>query len=238
MTRALLLLFCLLMACPVFAEDAPNPTPDSVVEGGYTAPATPTPVPTPEPPPLRDDPLLQHAVELASRIDLLAEDDTYRLQFFGAYAETVKALSYGAHIRPSAAYELPGQALMDALNAGADADNAIDFTRYEFRSDLMNELLEVLSGRRESTELSCLMELARSKYFTLDAADGCGVMILLYEEAAPVGITWVSDGGCVCMSAFFLPDETLAAAQDASAVSAWFTGVGMPTVTFQEVPLT
>lgn len=242
----LLLLLGLVLACPAFSEEAaptavptPSPTPDSVAEG-YIAPATPTPVPTPEPPQLRDDPMLLNVVEIAHRIDILAESKLFMQTYtYGMVTqEQIDAASYGSHVRPSRVFHLDGQTLIDALYAGADPSQMLDFTRPELRRDLVDELAEILWGRREDMEITLLSLLARFKIFALEGAEGCGLYILLYEEASPVAVTWVAEQGCVQMAAYFMPDEVLASADGAEAVSAWFAGVGMPAVTFEEVPLT
>ncbi len=242
--KKLLMLLCMLLLIPsVCAEEAdsvPSPTPNSIVEGGYAAPATPTPVPTPEPPPLRDDPMLQNVVEIAQRIDILAENERFMNRFtYGMVTrEQIEALSYGDHTRPVQAYHLSGQVLINALHAGADPVQRLDFTRLELRWDLVNELPEILWGRREEMDLAVLSVLARYKVFALEGASGCGLFFLLYEEAAPVLVTWAAEEDCVCAAAFFMPDEALAAVQDAETLSAWFADAGMPSVAFEEVPLT
>lgn len=240
MKKLLIFLLMLVCASAAYAESAgPTPTPDSVV-AGYTAPATPTPVPTPEPPPLRDDPMLLNVVEIAHRIDILAENERF-MQYYSygmATEEMIEAVSYGDHTRPARAFHLPGQALIDALYAGADPSQMLDFTRPELRSDLVGELAELLWGRREEIELSILSLLGRYKVFALEGAEGCGVFFMLYEEAAPVMVTWTADHDCVSVSAVFMPDENLAAVGSAEELSAWFAAKGMPVVVFEEVPLT
>lgn len=238
MKRLMILLAVLLACCAVAgAEDAaPTATPDSVVEGGY---ATSTPTPTPELPPLRDDPMLLNIVEIAHRIDILAENERFMLYYTGLSAKDaqVEAVSYGDHSRPARVFHLSGQTLIDALYAGADASQMLDFTRLELRRDLVDELPEILWGRREEAELSLLYTLARYKVFAMEGASGCGVFFLLYENAAPVVVTWIGASGCIQAAGYFMPDAALAAVTDADALSAWFAGAGMPAVAFEEVPL-
>lgn len=241
MKRLLMFLCMMALALPALAEDsAPTaiPTPDSIVEGGYEAPATPTPVPTPEPPALRDDPVLRHVVEIAHRIDILAENDLFMSITTVAEREQIEAVSYGSHVRPSQVFHLNGQALIDALYADAEPSRMLDFSRPELRRDLVGELPELLWGRREQMELSLLTTLARYKVFAMPGAQGCGVFFLLYEAAAPVLVTWEAENDCMSTAAFFLPDEELAAVRTAQELSAWFAAMGMPVVPFEEVPLT
>ena len=242
MKKILYLLILLMMICPVMAEEAAptvTPEPDSVVEGGYNAPATPTPIPTPEPPPLRDDPMLLNVVEIAHRIDILAENELFMSQYtYGMVdQEQIEAVSYGDHTRPVQAFHLNGQQLINALYAGADPAEMMDFTRPELLNDLVGELPEILWGRREDIELSILSVLARYKVFAMDQEPGCGLFFLLYEDASPILVTWVAGNGCVDTGAWFMPDEALAAVTTAEEMSAWFAGMGMPAVSFEEVPL-
>ena len=238
----LVFLCALLLALPVFAEEAvatATPTPNSIAEG-YVAPATPTPAPTPELPPLRDDPMLINVVEIAHRLDILAENEMFLRYSFSAVVtkEMIEGVSYGDHTRPARVYHLDGQALIAALYAGADPSQIPDFSRMELRRDLVDELPELLWGRRESVELALLSTFSRYKVFALPGAEGCGIFILLYEDASPVMVTWKAYNDCADASAFFMPDEVLAAAADAEDVSAWFAGKGLPAVAFEEVPLT
>ena len=244
MKRILLLVCVLLLALPALAEEAvptaepnPSPTPNSIVEGGYEAPATPTPVPTPEPPPLRDDPVLLHIVEIAHRIDILAENERFMSYTIYASEEEIEAVAYGSHVRPARVFHLNGQTLIDALYAGADSSQMLDFTRPELRRDLVGELPEHLWGLREDAQISLLSHLARYKVFALPGAQGCGVFFMLYEDASPVMVTWEAYTDCMNTAAFFMPDEGLAAVTNAEELSAWFAGMGMPTVSFDEVPL-
>lgn len=243
MKWSLLVLCALLLVVPALAEEpspTPSATPDSVVAGGYTALETPTPVPTPEPPPLRDDPMLQNVVEIAHRIDILAENERFINYFtYGSIRrDQIEKLTYGDHTRPAQAFHLSGETLIDALHAGAEPEQMLDFTRPELQWDLVNELPEILWGRQEELDLAILALLARYKVFALEGAEGCGLFLLLYDEAAPVIVTWAAQQECVCAAAFFMPDETLANASTTEDVSTWFASAGMPVVTFEEVPLT
>ncbi len=238
--KRLLALF-LAAACLLTAAwaDAPAATPvpetDSIVEGYATA----TPVPTPELPPLRDDPMLQHVVEIAHRIDLLAESKLFIPYTAGRVEkELIDAVSSGDHSRPERVYHLDGAALIDALFAGADPAQMPDFTRPELLSDLVEELPEMLWGRREERELYLLSTLSRYKIFASEGAQGCGLFVLLYREATPVLVIWTGWNDCAKVAAFFMPDANLAAAASGEDVAAWFSGIGMPAVLFEEVPLT
>ena len=217
----------------------PTPKVNSVIEGGYTAPATPTPAPTPELPPLRDDPMLLNVVEIAHRIDILAESELFMsaYDYAGLTEAQIEAVAGGDHTRPKAVYHGSGEALIAALFAGVPAEHVPDFTRHELLRDLVEDVPEMLWGTRESAELSVLSTLARYKVFALPGAQGCGLFFLLYEDATPILVTWSAYNDAVDVAAFFLPDEDLAAVSDPQEMTDWFVSVGMPSIPFEEVPL-
>lgn len=238
----LLLLLALCLTAAYAEEVPPTPTPkvDSVIEGGYTSPATPTPLPTPELPPLRDDPMLLNVVEIAHRIDILAKNELFMgiYGYHGLSPEQIDAVAGGDHTRPVKVYHASGDALIDALFAGVPEDQRPDFGRYELLRDLVEEVPDMLWGKRESAELSILSTLARYKVFALPGAQGCGMFFLLYDDATPILVTWSAWNDAVDVAAFFMPDETLAAVSSLQEMADWFVGVGMPPIAFEEVPLT
>ena len=207
MKRILTLVCALLLSLPAFAEEAaPTATPNSIAEG-YVAPAKPTPAPTPELPPLRDDPMLINVVEIAHRLDILAENDLFRHYCFSTLVtdEIIEAVSYGDHTRPAKVYHLDGEMFFKALYEGADPSQIPDYSRVELRRDLVGELPEYLWGRRESLELHTLTILARYKVFAHPGADGCGIFFLLYTDASPVMVTWEAYQDCISAAAYFMP---------------------------------
>ncbi len=240
MRKLLLLLLASMLALSAAAETIqPTPVPrsDSIVEG-YVPPVADEPVQ--ELPPLRDDPMLRHVVEIAGRLDLLAENKLFGSYYIPASIPdaALEAVSYGDHTRPVKIYHLDGGILIDALYAGVDPAMIPDFSRVELRRDLVSELPDLLWGVREETELYLLKLLARFKIFASSEAEGCGIFFLLYADASPVMVTWEAYNGCVSVAAYFMPDEKLAAVTDAESMAAWFAGFGLPVVPFEEVPLT
>ncbi|MBQ8201693.1 MAG: hypothetical protein IJZ74_08000 [Clostridia bacterium] len=225
---------------PLTDAPAPEPTPTP-----YFAPnAVPTATPMPTPVVLPDDPFMTHAIEIAYRIELLAENNRF-LWATGAYGvteEMIESVSFGEHIMPSRIFHVSGDALAQALYSGAGGNAAatatdltLDFTRPELRRDLVESLPQMLWGVREESELYLLMILSRCKIFASPDTEGCGFFIMLYEGGAPVMLPWYAEGGAVSLAAMFLPDDELEACMTAEEVSAWFAGRGMPPVAFEEV---
>lgn len=240
MKKILILLCALGMTLSALAEPsvpAASEAVASLVEGGYVLPAE-TAAPAPELPPLREDPILLHAVEIAHRIDMLAENDRFMQLNMPLQHDVIEAVSYGDHARPVRAFHLAGRQLIDVMFDGVPVDQRPDFTRQELLHDLVNELPEVFWASQPAERIPVLGMLARYKIFALPGATGCGIYVLQYTDGAPVLVTWYAANDCVSAAAWFMPDQTLAEAADAAAVSAWFAGFGLPAVGFEEVPLT
>lgn len=184
-----------------------------------------------------EDPKLPHVIEIAHRIDRLAENEDFLIAYDYSYAdeEVYERVSGGDHTHPARIFHVGSDVLIDALYAGVDASQRPDFTRPELLRNLISPIADMLWGVRESSELSLLTLFARYKVFACEGQTGGGVYILLYEEATPVLVTWYAQEGAVCASAVFMPDEALQACTDAQSVSAWFAACGMPLVEFEEV---
>lgn len=236
----LVILLCMSAAC---AEDVasgsdltatPTPAQDNVFPP-MSAKATPTPRPTEAP--LPEDPFMANAVEIARRIGQLAQSERFMwyYDYSGATQEQIEAVAGGDHTMPARVFHISGEQLIVGLYSGAEAGAMLDFTRVELQRDLVSSLPEMLLGVREETELSLIYLLARYKTFACDTAAGCGLYIMLYEDATPIVLPWYAENGAVKISAFFMPDAALTACTDAAEVSAWFAGKGLPAVTFEEV---
>lgn len=228
------------------AVETPAPTrvPDmiAVPEGEKRPLATRTPRPTDAP--LPEDPFMANAVEIARRIDLLAESSLFIVYWDGSGTSLSqrKAISRGDHTNPVAAYEMTGESMLAALTAHMSAQISAqpdlpqpDLSRPEIRRDLVTALPDMLLADLPEDELDLIRTLWRYKVFADDRPDGCGLMFLLYEDATPVAITWYTERGAVNMSACFMPDEALEACRNAQEVAAWFSGKGLPAVAFEEV---
>lgn len=230
----LALLACL---CWAYAETA-TPRPDVLAtpEGERRLITTATPRPTDAP--LPADGFYANAVEIARRIDLLAESSVFMANCDYTYSSKaeIEAVSGGDHTTPARIYALNAEALTEAL-FGNMPEGAVlpDLERPELRRDLMEQLPDILRGQREEQELSLISLLHRFKVFAWEDAQGCGLLVMLYEDAVPVLVTWYADNGAVCMSASFLPDEALSACESAQQVSDWFAGKGLPPAAFEEV---
>lgn len=235
----LIVLLCMICAGAVAeqpqgtATPAPTRVPAVLATPEGAVRATPTPRPTDAP--LPEDPFMANAVELARRIDLLAKSSMFMITESWISLDEAEKLFGGDHTWPSQVFVLKQETLIEALFAGVPAENRPDFTRVEMRRDLVSELPYMLLGDMSQEQLSTIQTLHRYKVFACDDASGCGVMIMLYEDAAPIMLTWYADRGAVSISACFMPDEALRECATAEAVSRWFASRGMPEAAFEEV---
>lgn len=245
MKKLLLFLVLALMCCgAALAESAatptpaPTPVPDMLAQPDATRRPITTATPRPADAPLPEDVFIGNAVEIARRMDMLAKSGTFYdyCNRSDADKELWDAVSRGDHTMPARIYALSGENLVAALMTGAPEGAAgPDLTRADIRSDLVASLPDVFLVGRDNEEVLVIQSLGRFKVFAADIPEGCGLMLMLYEDAVPVIGYWYTDRGAVSVSAYFLPDETLAACDSPEAASAWFQMMGMPAAAFEEV---
>ena len=220
------------------ATPAPTPVPDIIAQPeGFRRP-TVTATPRPEDAPLPEDPFIGHTVEIARRMDLLTKSSVYFNYFNrnGVSQERWEAVSRGDHTTPVRIFSLDGEALRMALTGGQPENSPwFDLSREELRRDMVTSLPDVMYVGMDAEDVRTCRLLARYKVYAADVPDGCGLLVLLYEDAVPVVSPWYSNAGAVCVCAFLMPDEALEACRTAEDVSAWFAGLNMPVVTFEEV---
>ena len=235
----------LLLGCVLgfaIAEETPVPTPTSVPAVLAQPDATPkpyaTPTPRPTEAPLPEDVFFANVVEIARRIDLLAESRRF-MQYVNGYMtsdDVLSAVTRGDHTNPIRCWQVDGLELARALTAnGAQAALPLDLSRQEILQVMVDSLPQLMLVDRTSEELSLISVLSRYKAFACEGVEGCGLLILQYEDATPVAVSWYETAGAVKASAQFLPDPDLEACETAEAVSAWFAGLGLPPVAFEEV---
>lgn len=233
------MLMCAGMACAEAPEAAPTATPVpgvvAVPEGESHPEATPTPHPYGSA--LPEDVFMANAIEIARRIDLLADNEMFMWNFASGVDEAVvDKVTAGDHTWPRAVYAMDGHALWASMYAGAPEGSAVlDLSRPEVRRDLVWPLSDMLVGQRAADEMALIHLLARYKVFACERGEKFGAMFLLYDNAVPILLVWYSDAGAVAISASFLPDDALYACASAEEVSAWLMTRGMPQVAVEEV---
>jgi len=231
-------------SAPVSPTPAPTVTPSptkmpdllATPEGQVWKLVTATPRPTDAP--LPEDAFMANAVEIARRIDLLAKSEAfiYYWDYSALTMKEIEALTRGDHTNPDRIYEMTGDDMLAALAENLPEGAVLpDLTRPEMRRDLVSALPDMLLSERGEEEMSLLHLLWRYKVFASEDREGCGLMLMLYEDAVPIAVTWHSDRGAVSMAACFLPDEALQACRSAEEAAVWFAGKGLPAATFKEV---
>lgn len=238
----LALLLCAGMACAEkavpTATPAPTSVPDMIAQPEGTRRPIETATPRPADAPLPEDTFLGHAVEIARRLDLMAESSVYYYYCnrTDATRERWDAVSRGDHTTPARIFSLSGGELRRGLTGG-DPENApwFDLTRPELRRDIVGTLPEMMFIGMDREDVSLIKMLARYKVYASDVPDDCGLLIMLYTDGTPIVCYWYSNAGAVSISAFFIPDAALEACVTVEDVSAWFAALGMPQVSFEEV---
>lgn len=246
MKKLLLLVLALLLctgaawaenAAPT-ATPAPTPVPDMIAQPDATRRPIQTATPRPDDAPLPEDPFIANAIEIARRTDLLTKSSTYYAYCnrSGATPERWEKVSRGDHTTPVRIFSLDGEALRMALTGGQPENSPwFDLSREELRSDMVTSLADVMYTGMDAEDVRACRAQARYKVYASELPDSCGLLILLYEDAVPVVSPWYANEGAVCVCAFMMPDEALEACRTAEDVAAWFAGLNMPEVTFEEV---
>ncbi len=205
-------------------------------------PATPRPIstatPSPTYAPLPQYEFLGNAVEIARRLGLLAGSGPYYTYCnrSGATQEQWDFVTRGDHTTPARIFALSGETLVAGLTGGnLEAAPFFDLSDVHLRRDLMATLPDMMFQGMDREIVSCCKSLARYKIYAADAPGTCGLLVMLYADATPIVLHWYADAGAVCIVAFFMPDAALEACQTAEDVSAWFAGLRLPVVAFEEV---
>lgn len=233
---AAMLMGCALAEAPT-ETPAPTPSSDLIAVPDATRRPIETATPRPADAPLPADPFLGHAVEIARRLDLLADSGVFYTYCnrSGASPEVWDFVSRGDHTTPAHIYTLSGETLMLGLTGGDPSDTPwFDLSRTPLRRDIVATLPDMMFVGMDKEVVSCIRMLARYKIFASDMPDDCGLMVMLYDDGTPIVLHWYSERGAVSISAYFVPDAALEACASAEDVAAWFAGLNMPLVTFEE----
>lgn len=239
---ALALLLAVAVCGLAFAEEpTPTPVPDMIAQPDATRRPITTATPRPADAPLPEDTFLGNAVEIARRLDLLAESEPFfaYCNRSGATREMWDAISRGDHTTPSRIFALDCETLLMGLTDGnPEAAPWFDLSRVELRRDMVSTIPEMMFIGMDKEVVSCIKMLGRYKvYAPTDGSyqDGAGLLVMLYDGGTPIVLWWYANAGAVSISAFFLPSEALEACVSAEDVSAWFASLSMPLVPFEEV---
>ncbi len=83
------------------------------------------------------------------------------------------------------------------------------------------------------THLSAMSSLHHTLIFADETACGTGLYLFLYEDGAPIIVTWMGENGAYHLSAAFQPGEYPAFCRNADDANAWADSIGL-NVRFQE----
>lgn len=149
--------------------------------------------------------LLRHAVELGRELDALAEDEE-RIRLYTTGAEVlsmVRAYGAGSHEEPC---EVRAVVLDEILALMSEEMAELpDSGKRQVQNMLPGVLKQgYINGFGVNAVVASTI-LNASVTFSDDQARGMGLWILLYEDAAPIAVSWYAENGAVRMEAAFLP---------------------------------
>ena len=93
-------------------------------------------------------------------------------------------------------------------------------------SEMAQGLGASLVGKLGAEALSAASVASAGTIFAADV-EGSGVLLALYDSAAPILINWHAEDGAVSMQAMLLPFDDLAACEGKEEVGAWFVSQGV-----------
>lgn len=151
--------------------------------------------------------LLSYAIELGRELDVLAEDEDRSRIFTNDPEVLAMVRSYGAgdHDEP---YEVRA-VVLDEMTSMLSAEMA------ELPEAGKRQVQNALPGMVRQSYMNAFgvkaivanAILNTNVHFASVDAEGQGLWILLYEDAAPVAVSWYAENGAVYMEASFLPGD-------------------------------
>ena len=151
--------------------------------------------------------LLRYAIELGRELDALADDEAHARQYTAEpeVLEIVRSYGEGNHDTPIEVREASLDevlAMMPTLTAGMSEAG----TR-QMQNMLPRMLLQSCINSFGVKMVVANTILHVDVTFALPGAEGQGLWVLAYENAAPIGVAWYAENGAVHMEAVFLPDD-------------------------------
>lgn len=175
--------------------------------------------------------LPQTALELARRIDRLADSSEYLDVLLGneRLAEKVKEIAAGdcgeaCTMMVNVDLTRTIEANMEALMKEVPITDSL--VREEIASRLHSVLLFHAIAAMGADTMAIASSVTTGTMFATDAPEGRGIYLLFYGEHTPVAVQWTVKNGAASLSAMFVPVAELRACTDPQQVEAWFASIG------------
>lgn len=153
--------------------------------------------------------ILRYAVELGRKLDALAEDEEIAAQY--TYNEETLAIirAYGAgdHNVPMQVQAIVLDDLLPLMQA--EVEGLPDAAMRQIQNMLPNIVKQSMISAYGVNTLVASSIVRSETTFAAPDAEGQGLWVMIYEDAAPVGIAWYAENGAVHMAAAFLPEDAL-----------------------------
>lgn len=175
--------------------------------------------------------LPQVAVELAQRIDALAENDTYLTVMFGSdkLAEKVQEIAAGEHGQQYTMMvnvDLTGAVASFMERLAVDVDISDPIVNEEITKRLNSAVLFQAIAAQGTETLAIANSITTDTMFATDEKPGGGFYLIFYGEHTPVAVTWAVENGAASLSAMFVPVAELKTCTTPQQVAEWFASVG------------
>lgn len=154
--------------------------------------------------------LIVKAQDLAEDLDALAEDEAHIRDFSLDEHVVDMILGWGAgnHDVTAEVWMLDLSMFMGALVQELPAE-APEAGRVMLHRSLGQVLLQAATNAGGADMVAASAVARTTTTFAAPVLNDSGIFLLLYEDAAPVGVSWYAEEGAVNMTAVFLPDATV-----------------------------
>ena len=178
-------------------------------------------------PPMDGPARSERALLLAEELRALAASDAW-LEMCGLPQSTAEKAS-GFAAAGESAPRLFLEVTRQGFFSGAEWPDGLLEAYGESR--LVSVMLTSLVAAEDTETLAAVSSLQTNVLYADETAEGSGMYILLYEEDAPIVVSWYAENGAVNMSASFLPVEGLMSCRTRWEVQTWAEGCGLLLVT-------
>lgn len=175
--------------------------------------------------------LPQAAVELAQRIDVLAENDAFLEVMFGSdkLADKVREIADGEHGQQYTMMvnvDLTGAVASMMESLAVDVEISDPIVSEEIAKRLETAILFQAIAAQGAETMAIANSITAGTMFATDEKPGEGIYLIFYGEHTPVAVTWAVENGAASLSAMFVPVPELQACTTLQQVVEWLASIG------------
>lgn len=171
---------------------------------------------------------------LQRSLDMLGSDFMQAMNTSSSIAGAVEAVSERVEAIAAGDYTQPAHVFLLTNPAGADPAAEHGRQMWPFSAaKLLNDdasswVSYTVNGALRTESILLLLERAADdRLFACDRPEGCGILLLLYENGQPYALPWYAENGAVRVSGRFVQNDALAACDSVKAVEDFLDQIGM-----------